>query len=189
MIKRTDDETILRLKENGKTGREIAAYFGVSPAYISKRLKRLQPIEEPPSLAKLRPEEKKFVLAKVDGRNNMQAAMIAYDVKNRDSAKAMGWQKMRDPDIHIAIQDLMAQEGIGRRRRIQRLRDVIEARDLNTVAKGVDLAFKPEGLYGQDAPIVQISFNELMDEVQDIDAQISRYELALKKLRDGQDEN
>ena len=39
----TDDDTILEMLKEGKTQKEIAAHFGVSPAAICKRVKKLLP--------------------------------------------------------------------------------------------------------------------------------------------------
>jgi hypothetical protein len=44
----------------------------------------------------------------------------------------------------------MHQVGIGRRRRIERLRDLIEANDLGIVAKGLDMANKLTGDYAPE---------------------------------------
>ena len=62
----------------------------------------------------------------------------------------MFFQQSNLPDIGLAIQDLMAQEGITRRRRIQRLRDMIECPDLSVAGKGLDMSFKLSGDYSPE---------------------------------------
>ena len=42
--KKIDDDKLLEMIRGGKQGKECADYFGVSPAAISKKLKRLQPL-------------------------------------------------------------------------------------------------------------------------------------------------
>jgi len=45
-MKKIDDEVMLRPLEAGKQQKKIAAHFGVSPAAICKRVKRLLPKPE-----------------------------------------------------------------------------------------------------------------------------------------------
>jgi hypothetical protein len=138
------------MKQEGKTGKEIAAYFKVSPAYICKRLKRLQPIKEPESFAMLSDKQKKFVLAKVEGRTNTDAALEAFDVTSRDSAKALGHNMMKDPDVGKAIQDIMAEEGLTRRHIVKRLKDVVDHPDGHIAAKGIDMSAKMINVYPKE---------------------------------------
>jgi DNA-binding NarL/FixJ family response regulator len=49
-MRKTNDETILKMLSEGKTQKMIAQYFGVSPVAIHKRIKRLAP---PPRYASL----------------------------------------------------------------------------------------------------------------------------------------
>lgn len=136
-MRKTDDQTILQLKADGKTGKEIAAHFGVSPAYISKRLKQLQPVNEPKSFANLTEKQKRFVLEKAEGKSNVDAAMVAFDVRSRDSAKALGHTTMKDPDIQKAISEIMAEEGLTRRHVVKRLKDLVDHPDACISAKGL----------------------------------------------------
>jgi len=152
------------MKGEGKTGREIADYFGVSPAYICKRLKVLRPVEAPESFNVLTDKQKKFVLAKVEGETNVEAAMAAFDVTSRDSAKALGHNLMRDPDIGKAIQDIMAEEGLTRRHVVRRLKDLVDHPDGHIAAKGIDMSAKMMDVYPREekpAPQVFIKGDKL----------------------------
>jgi len=124
---------------SGKTQKECAEYYGVSPSAINQRVKKLTYGKDPDSFKKLTTREKNFVLAKVAGETNQVAVRSAYDVTTDASAKSLATVLMKDPDIKTAIHDLMHTEGIGRRRRIQRLKDMIESQDMSAVGKGLDI--------------------------------------------------
>ncbi|MCX6575308.1 MAG: hypothetical protein NTV82_02820, partial [Candidatus Aminicenantes bacterium] len=157
----------------GKSQREAAVFFGVSDAAISKKIKRWEKDKPPESLTKLTVKEQKYVLARVGGKNKMQAAMEAFDCDTPESAKSIGSKLGADPDIHRAITALMHESGIGRKARIKRLAEVVNAQDLGIAAKGLDLSWKLDGSY---API-QVDYTVTYDP----DAQHARY-LELKEL-------
>ena len=138
------------MKAEGKTGREIAKFFGVSPPYICNRLKRLQPVKEPEIFAGLTGKQKRFVLAKVEGKTNVEAALSAFDCVSRDSAKALGHTLMKDPDIGRAIQEVMAEEGLTRRHIVKRLKWLVDHLDGNIVAKGIDITNRLTGDYAPE---------------------------------------
>ncbi len=148
--RKIDDNILQKMRAEGKPQKEMARFFGVSDAAISKRIKRLHQIEPPESFSRLTDKQKKFALAKAEGKTNTEAAMIAFEVTSRESAKVLGSNTMKDPDTNTAIQDLLHQEGIGRRYRIQRLKKVIDAADLGISSKGLDMSFKLTGEYGQE---------------------------------------
>lgn len=146
-MRKIDDQKLQEMMESGTPQKECAAYFGVSPSAINQRVKKLQACAPPESFKKLTDKEKAFVLAKVEGKTNLEAVKGSYDVTTNESAKSLGTTLMKDPDINLAIQDLLSQEGIPRRRRVQRLRDMIECQDLSVVGKGLDMANKLTGDY------------------------------------------
>ncbi len=147
-MKRVNDEELKKMfEEEGKTKRAIAKHFDVSEQYIGKRLKQLEAFRLPESFERLSVKQKKYALAIAEGKNQTDAAMTAYNCADRTSAKALGCKESKDPDVAIAISDLLHQEGIGRRKRIQRLRDMIECQDLSIVGKGLDMANKLVGEY------------------------------------------
>ena len=57
----TNDETILQMLKDGRTQKEIAEHFGVSPPAICKRVKKILP--PPESLQKLTEKEQTFAMA------------------------------------------------------------------------------------------------------------------------------
>lgn len=149
-MKKIDDDILHKMIADGKPQREMARLFGVSDAAISKRIKRLHQAEPPESFKSLAPKEQKFVLAKLEGKSGTAAALQAYDCGSVESAKTIGSRLSGDPDISQAIHDLMHQEGIGRRYRVKRLRDVINAADLGIASRGLDMANKLTGEYAPE---------------------------------------
>ncbi len=149
-MRRVDDEKLIQMLQDGVQQKTIAGQFGVTPQYINRRIKQLKSYQQPESFSKLTEKKKRFVLEKVAGKSNMVAVKSAYDVTSNESAKALGTTLMKDPDISVAIQDLMSQEGITRRRRIQRLRDMVECPDLSVAGKGLDMSFKLTGEYAPE---------------------------------------
>jgi DNA-binding Lrp family transcriptional regulator len=146
----TDDvltQWMVRIDSGEITQKDLAAQLGVSPSALNQRIKRLKSYALPESFKALTDKQKLFALAKVEGKSNLDAVKSAYDVTSSESGKALGTQLMKDPDIGAAIQDLMAQEGITRRRRVQRLRDMIDCPDLSVAGKGLDMSFKLAGDY------------------------------------------
>jgi hypothetical protein len=161
-MRRTDDNVILKMKAEGKSGKQIADFFKVSPAFICKRLKVLRPPLE--SFEKLTAKQKKFVLAKTQGKSNTDAALEAYGVADRVSAKSLGYNMMRNADVNKAIQDIMAEEGLTRRHIIRRLKDLVDHPDGHIAAKGIDMSMKAMGEYPREekpAPQVIISGERL----------------------------
>lgn len=158
--RKTNDQEILRLLQEGKNQKQIAEHFGVSPVAIHKRIKRLAPPPEMPNFDRLTDKEKKFVLEKVKGKSNIQAVMQSYDVTSKESAKVIGSQLMAKPEIEMSITELMDYCGIDKPYRIRRLKQIIDSSDLNIAHKGLDMSFKLDGSYaerGQDVGSLQFS--------------------------------
>ena len=140
-------EELQSLLRKGKSQADCSRHFNVSEAAVSKAVKRLKAAVMPASFETLTDKQRAFVLGLAEGRNATEAAMQAYDCTSRESAKVLGCRMLRDPDVGVAIHDLMASEGIPRRRRIQRLRDIIECPDLSVAGKGLDMSFRLGGDY------------------------------------------
>ncbi|MCX6224489.1 MAG: hypothetical protein NTV01_07015 [Bacteroidia bacterium] len=158
-IRKIDDDTLQRMLSEGKSQTEAAKFFNVSDAAISKRVKKWNPPEEPESFNNLTDKEKKFVLAKVKGKSNTAAALDSYDCGSIGSAQTIGQRLGADPDINRAITDLMHESGIGRRVRIKRLADLVNARDLGIAGKGLDMSFKLDGSYAAQQIDVFVSYD------------------------------
>ena len=151
MSRKTTDQDIIRAMERIDRGnitqKEIAAELGVTPSALNQRIKKLRAQAVPVSFQSLTEKQKRFALAKVEGKTNLEAVKSAYDVTSNESAKSMATVLMHDPDVNLAIADLLAQEGIPKRRRVQRLRDMIECPDLSIAGRGLDMGFKLAGDY------------------------------------------
>ena len=151
MSRKTTDQDIIqameRIDQGDITQKEIAAELGVTPSALNQRIKKLRAQAVPVSFQSLTEKQKRFALAKVEGKTNLEAVKSAYDVTSNESAKSMATVLMHDPDVNLAIADLLAQEGIPKRRRVQRLRDMIECPDLSIAGRGLDMGFKLAGDY------------------------------------------
>ena len=151
MSRKTTDQDIIqameRIDQGDITQKEIAAELGVTPSALNQRIKKLRAQAVPVSFQSLTEKQKRFALAKVEGKTNLEAVKSAYDVTSNESAKSMATVLLHDPDVNLAIADLLAQEGIPKRRRVQRLRDMIECPDLSIAGRGLDMGFKLAGDY------------------------------------------
>lgn len=143
-------DELREMLKGGKSQADCARHFEVSEAAICKAVKRLKANEIPASMEKLTNKERAFVFNRAEGKNATQAALAAFDCGSLDSAKTLGCRLAKDPDITAAISDLMAQEGIPQRRRIQRLRHLIECSDMTAVSKGLDMSWKLDGSYAPE---------------------------------------
>ena len=134
-------EELMALLDQGLTQKEAAEHLGVSPAAVSKRLKRLPP----PSLTKLTSKERKFVEFRARGVSQTESVCQAYDVSSRQSAKALGHTLSKNPNISTALADLMEYKGIGRERRVEKLAEHIENQDPTVSLRALDTSFKLDG--------------------------------------------
>jgi hypothetical protein len=156
--RKTDDDLILKMLKESKTQKQIAEYFGVSPVAIHKRVKRLLP--PPESLQKLTEKEQKFCIEKAKGKSNIQAVMSSYEVTSRESAKVMGSQLMKKPEIQMAISELMEYHGIGRSYRVQKLGEHIRHPDPNVSLKGLEQSWRLDG-YVEKHVHVDMNYEDL----------------------------
>lgn len=147
-MRKIDDKELMEKLEAGVSQKDIAEHFKVSPSAINQRIKRLKSYQLPDSFNKLTTNRKAFVLAKLEGKNNIEAVKSAnYEVTSNESAKVIGSNLMKEEEVNEAIKDMMAQEGINKRVRIRRLRDLIFSKDLGIVSKGLDMSWKLDGSY------------------------------------------
>lgn len=166
-VRKIDDEKLLEMIREGKQGKECAGLFGVSPAAISKRLKRLQP--PPESLAALTPKEQRFCIEMARGKTQTQAAMNSFECGSLQSAKVIGSQLMDKPEIEMAISDLMTEAGLTRRYRIKKLKQHVDHADPLVSLRGLDLSFKLDGSYAPDKHLVgTFSLTKLVQSVEPI---------------------
>jgi Mn-dependent DtxR family transcriptional regulator len=151
-------EELMALLDQGLTQKQASERLGVSPAAVSKRMKRLPP----PSLTKLTPKERMFVEGRVKGLNQAESVCQAYDVSSRQSAKSLGHTLSKNPNITKALADLMEHHGIGRSRRVQKLAQHIENLDATVSLKALDTSFKLDGYQQKnDVAVVSIKLVDL----------------------------
>lgn len=162
MRKIPDDAELLRLSDNGMTGTELAELYGCSRAAISKRLIRLRQQTPPESFAKLPPDRQQFALLVAQGHTKADAAAEAFDgVTTAGSARVVGSRIAREPDVDLAIQDLLAQEGLTRRYRVNKLKKMIDSPDLSIVGRGLELSWKLEGAFQDRAQVEIVGIEQL----------------------------
>ena len=169
MTRKTDDHIIFKLLNEGKSQKEIAEHFSVSGAAICKRVKKILG-KKPESFENLTEKKQKFVLAIAEGKTQTQAALDSHECGSLDSAKNVGSQLMKKPDIQIAVAELMQEEGLTRRYRVQKLRSHIQHPDPNISLKGLDQSWKLEGAYTEKHVHVHTSYQDIV-KAQEIYAQ------------------
>jgi len=148
MTRKLIDDELLSLYKRGMLQKDIAKHFNVSPVAVCKRLKRLLPAPEAIlSKHNLTEKERGFVIAKVNGKSNVQAVMNAYDVTSKESAKAMGTKLMDKPEIRQAIEELMETSGLSRSYRVQKLKEHVDNRDPGVSLRALDMSFRLDASY------------------------------------------
>lgn len=151
MGRKIDDDVLLDMISQGREQKEAAAYFGVSPAAICKRLKRLQ--SGPDAVLEkyhLTDKEKAFCIAKAQGKTNTEAALASYEAKSRETAKAIGSQLMGKENIKLAIGDLFDKHRLSMDDRVSVLSGHVYNRDPNISLKALDQTWKLDGSYAPD---------------------------------------
>ena len=162
MRRKTDDSIILEMLEEGHTQKAIAQFFKVSPAAISKRVKKINAVlRVEKSLEGLTDKQKQFAIAVANGSSATNAALSSFDCNSRDSAKTVGKELMQKSDIQTAVAELMQEEGLTRRYRVQKLKGHIDHPDPNVSLKGLDQSFKLEGLYTEKHVHVHANYEDL----------------------------
>ncbi len=174
-VRKINDEVLLEMVKQDKLQKEMAEYFGCSIAAISKRLQRLS---LPESFKKLTGKQQVFVTEVADGKTQTQAAAAAYGVSSRESAKAMGSQLMKHPDIEAAITEIMQEEGLTRRYRVQKLKTHVDAIDPHVSLKALDQSWKLDG-YVEKHINLNIDVKQTRKDIADLDSEIERLETSI----------
>ena len=169
MTRKTDDHLILKMLRDGNTQKKIAEHFNVSGAAICKRVKKILS-KKPESFKQLTERQQKFALAISEGKTQTQAALDSHECSSLDSAKSMGYQLMQKPDIQTAVAELMQEEGLTRRYRVQRLKGHIDHPDPNVSLKGLDQSWKLDGAYVEKHVHVHTSYADLLRDTMEIRA-------------------
>ena len=163
MTRKTDDNIILQMLQKGISQTDIAKHFGVSPAAICKRVKKINSVlRVEKGLEGLTDKQKNFALAIAEGKSQTAAAMESHDCSSLNSAKNLGSQLMARPDIQIAVAELMQEEGLTRRYRVQKLKTHIDHPDPNVSLKGLDQSWKLDGAYKEEQIHVHMTYEDLL---------------------------
>ena len=163
MTRKTDDNIILQMLEEGKSQKEIAAYFSASPAAVCKRVKKINAVlKVDKSLEGLTYKQKNFALAIAEGKSQTQAAMESHDCSSLDSAKNLGSQLMARPDIQTAVSELMQEEGLTRRYSVRKLKGHVDHADPNVSLKALDQSWKLDGAYKEEQVHVHMSYDDMV---------------------------
>jgi transposase len=190
MAKINNDELLRLLKEGNMTQREMAAHFGCSEAAIAKKKKRYKKLglynefEIPEAFMDLSDKERKFVLARIEGKSQGRAVLEAgYDCTTSESARSMGSQLAKRDDIKVAISELMWDRGLTRTVRIDKLKEHLWNKDPNTSLRSIDIANRMEGLYGTDRHLhlhmTREDYDACEREIADLDREIRQLEQEL----------
>jgi len=68
--------------------------------------------------------------------------MESFETGSTESAKTLGCRMAKEEDVNLAMADLLAQVGLTKRRRAERLADMINCSDLSVVGRGLELSYK-----------------------------------------------
>jgi hypothetical protein len=148
-----DNQELLRLREEGLKLKDIARWYWeekgirVSPQALCKRLKRLAPPPHMPYFNSLTQKEKKFCVMKVQGETSTQSALKSFECGSMDSAKNIGSQLMRKPEIEMSINELLDYVGLDKTYRLRRLKQIIDCSDLGLAHEGLKTSFKLDGSF------------------------------------------
>jgi predicted transcriptional regulator len=139
MIRKIDDDELLRLADGGTSQKKIAEQMGVSGAAVCKRLKLLRAVAARPAvLDTLTPQQERFVVEMAGGKNQTQAALAAYECGSLESAKTLGCRLGKDPAIQGAITAVLEVEGLTKSVLVKRLKDhVAQTKDASVSLKAV----------------------------------------------------
>lgn len=161
--RKIDDTKLLEMLHQGMQQKEIARIMNVSEPAICKRLKRLIP--RPDTVLDkydLTDQQKAFVVQKAKGMTNTDAALESYKVSSRKSAKVIGAQLMAEPEIKMALNELM-DTYLPQHYRIRKLRTHADNPDPTVSLKALDLSWKLDGSYAPEKHSHQILGFTLVD--------------------------
>lgn len=175
MTRKTDDKVIMQMLREGKSQKEIAEHFDVSGAAICKRVKKIVD-KIPASFENLTAKEQRFVLSISEGKTQTQAALDSHECSSLDSAKSMGYQLMKKPDIQTAVSELMQEEGLTRRYRVQKLKLHVDHPDPNVSLKALDQSWKLDSAYTEKHVHVHTNYQDMVKAKEIVDQRIKAFE-------------
>jgi Mn-dependent DtxR family transcriptional regulator len=170
--RKIDDQMLIGMVKEGKLlQKDMARELGVSEPAVCKRLKRLFPerYAMPDSFNSLTEKEQRFVLAKAQGKSNVDAALSAFDCTSRESAKVVGSQLMAKEEIKMGIEDALNTVGLNRFYRMFKLRTHVDSHDPVVGLKALDMSMKAGGDYSEseakEKPVINLNLTKQEIEV------------------------
>lgn len=154
-------ETVARIDSGELMLKDAATMLGISPPGLHKKIAKFKRMQPPDSLLELNERKQIFCQAKASLMTNKDAARLAYPDAKESSLPVLASHIMSEPMAQVAIQDLMARNGIDRNFRVSRLKDVICSPDLNIAVKGLDQSWKLTGEYAAEKVDVSLSSDEI----------------------------
>jgi hypothetical protein len=113
------------------------------------------------------------------------AAMTAFDVTSRASAKSLGCTLMTKFDIQLAVAELMQQQGLTRASRGRKLKQHVDDRDPNVSLKALDQSWKLEGAYTEKHINLNINYEDYDKTSEALDAEIAKLEEKMRQHAGG----
>ncbi len=140
---------------------DIARELKVTPAAITKKLKAYRPHpavqkylrarghEEEPASGGTEYTEKKglYVAARVAGEKPVEAARLAYDCDNPQSARVISCRLEKDATVQRAMKDCLVDAGITNPYRAKKLFSICEQGSMDHQLKALDHVAKLNGDY------------------------------------------
>jgi len=157
-----------RIDSGELTQKDAAAMLGLSPAGMYKKLTKYKRMQPPDSLLELSERKQVFCQAKAALMSNKDAAKLAYPDAKDNSLPVIASQILSEKNAQVAIQDLMARNGIDRNFRVGILKNVICSPDLNIAVKGLDQSWKLTGEYAAEKLDIAITAQDIRDLIQSI---------------------
>lgn len=128
-IKKIHDQTLLEMADRGDQQKDIAAFFGVSEAAISKRLKRLRHQQETAACMETLTEKQQTFVAEIcGGKSHSDAALAAFDC-TPSTAPSIARNLLSDVKISTAIMVLMEESGLTRKHLVRTLKRHVDSAD------------------------------------------------------------
>ncbi|MCX5806592.1 MAG: terminase small subunit [Proteobacteria bacterium] len=173
-MQRVNDDELLKMLDDKIPQKDIAKHFGVSNGWITKRKQLLQ-TPEPENFSKLTEQQRCFVIEKVKGRSNVDAAFTAYNATSRDSARNIASDLMQKDEINLSIRELMENHGLTRIYRIKRLKQHVDNKSPDISLKALHQSWQLGGDY---APTQTKNLNLNVDVIPELDqALIERFRI------------
>ena len=168
--KNVPDDVLIEMIQEGLTLAQMHDRLNgvISKPAICKRVKRLekrlQPLPE--TYQHLTDKQQEFVSNVLAGDSQTTAALKAYDCKDRKSASVLATKLMKEPDINTSIADLLAQSGISKRQRIERLATHVYSNDNSCSMAALNLAAKLAGELTEKVDVNFVGVEQLRELIQ-----------------------